>query len=181
MWLFQTRSSTYPDVMFSVEVCGAHARVQFVAHVLQTANSWQQLHLVLHREEKIIKPLFSRTRRRILLQRYSYGASFWCSEQSAALTLYEPIDSNTFFFGILKPVLRIDLRYASYRSEPNEATSPVLAISTPNKTSAPARREYENTGTCRTKGYCHCFLSGQLKMCWKNICSMKMCGKQAFS
>lgn len=49
-----------------------------------------------------------------------------------------------FFLGILKPVESMALRYASYLFSPKQATSPVLVISTPSTTSAPASREKEN-------------------------------------
>lgn len=55
--------------------------------------------------------------------------------------------SRMFFLGILKPVLSMAFRYASQRFSPKQATSPVLVISTPSTTSAPARREKENWGT----------------------------------
>ena len=56
-----------------------------------------------------------------------------------------------FFLGTLNPVLSCALRYASYRVSPKHATSPVLDISTPSKTSAPCRRENEKTGTWEDK------------------------------
>ena len=62
-------------------------------------------------------------------------------------TLKLPIESKMQSLGILNPVLSMPLRYASYLSSPKHATSPVLAISTPNMASAPERREKENCGT----------------------------------
>ena len=58
------------------------------------------------------------------------------------------MDTRIFCFGILKPVANCAFRYASGLFSPKQATSPVLAISTPSNTSAPWRRENENTGTC---------------------------------
>lgn len=57
------------------------------------------------------------------------------------------MERRTFFLGIVIPVERSALRYASYLSLPKQATSPVEAISTPRIGSAPARRPKENWGT----------------------------------
>ena len=67
------------------------------------------------------------------------------------------------FFGRRNPVLNIAFRYASCRLSPKHATSPVLAISTPSVTSAPDRRENENTGTYEKKQIIVCqFISNNI-------------------
>ena len=68
------------------------------------------------------------------------------------LTLKLPIERSIHSLGILNPVLSKPLRYASYLFSPKQATSPVLAISTPSMASAPAKRENENWGTLKHKG-----------------------------
>ena len=67
------------------------------------------------------------------------------------LTLKLPIERSIHSLGILNPVLSKPLRYASYLFSPKQATSPVLAISTPSMASAPAKREKENWGTLKHK------------------------------
>ena len=57
-----------------------------------------------------------------------------------------PVDSSTRRTGSLRPTEIIDLRNASSKSEPMQATSPVEAISTPRIGSAPSSRVNENCG-----------------------------------
>ena len=61
------------------------------------------------------------------------------------------MDSKMFFLGILNPEDITALRYALYTLSPYPATSPVEAISTPVRASAPESLEKENWGTFRDK------------------------------